>query len=532
MPPTELRAQKDEGFAYFLKKHASPPHKRVTAGGRIVPMEPRSAPPQFELGPTRSNQPAPQNNSQAFCNNNGSDMTAESLYKVHTYINQSEPQAHTNGHSVYPYHPGIGRRSTAFETAPQGPIPILPSHGLNTRPDFIVPTMGPAYAMTSLGFTTSHDGSIESSQAMYNFASQGFPSSATPLPQGPYMMHNWNQPQCFPQQEMMGYHASAQSSLTYWSQYFDELDRQLKALDRQRATTSLTQSYAEQRRHIVQQRADTKAIINKLQSFLGMSEKVVEASHAVFNVNAPSYVPAVQQIPAITRSNRTSRSTEEGNLSVIDSEDKPRLPGAKRPIPIVPPPKSPEFVQNRKRVDTSASVDGVDAWGVKVGKAPPELERQQSQMLECLVESTSSSSSRASSQVNLVLPRKSFSENDAIARRTNSDDSSDDEEILSPFRAGRAPPHVEAAYELQLDALRQPRGVMTVLHMPDGTSMTVEGQDLQRPPTSGMSEFERQYWSRKQYIIRQSVPSDSSGSVSNTGSVQTPSSYTAIHTDE
>ncbi|CAP95534.1 hypothetical protein E8E15_008607 [Penicillium rubens] len=35
---------RDAGFAQFLKKHTSPKHQRVTAGGRIVPMEPPRSP--------------------------------------------------------------------------------------------------------------------------------------------------------------------------------------------------------------------------------------------------------------------------------------------------------------------------------------------------------------------------------------------------------------------------------------------------------------------------------------------------------
>ena len=40
--------QQKEGFARFLKQHASPPHHRVTAGGRIVPTGPLSPPPMFD----------------------------------------------------------------------------------------------------------------------------------------------------------------------------------------------------------------------------------------------------------------------------------------------------------------------------------------------------------------------------------------------------------------------------------------------------------------------------------------------------
>ena len=42
------RLQQHEGFVRFLKQHASPPHQRVTAGGRIVPTGPLSPPPMFD----------------------------------------------------------------------------------------------------------------------------------------------------------------------------------------------------------------------------------------------------------------------------------------------------------------------------------------------------------------------------------------------------------------------------------------------------------------------------------------------------
>ena len=48
-PPRSSRAQTDAGFARFLKDHTSPKHQRVTAGGRIVPMEPQTPAPKFKL---------------------------------------------------------------------------------------------------------------------------------------------------------------------------------------------------------------------------------------------------------------------------------------------------------------------------------------------------------------------------------------------------------------------------------------------------------------------------------------------------
>ncbi|KAL1998727.1 hypothetical protein VTN02DRAFT_5677 [Thermoascus thermophilus] len=47
--PHGTLAQVDAGFARFLKEHASPKHHRVTAGGRIVPMNPRTPAPEFKL---------------------------------------------------------------------------------------------------------------------------------------------------------------------------------------------------------------------------------------------------------------------------------------------------------------------------------------------------------------------------------------------------------------------------------------------------------------------------------------------------
>lgn len=42
-------SQGSDGFQQFVKTHSSPKHQRVTAGGRIVPMEPQLAAPEFSL---------------------------------------------------------------------------------------------------------------------------------------------------------------------------------------------------------------------------------------------------------------------------------------------------------------------------------------------------------------------------------------------------------------------------------------------------------------------------------------------------
>ncbi|RAL00949.1 uncharacterized protein BO80DRAFT_356086 [Aspergillus ibericus CBS 121593] len=53
-PPQGIRAHADAGFARFLKEHTSPKHQRVTAGGRIVPMEPPQSPTPKTKQPVHS----------------------------------------------------------------------------------------------------------------------------------------------------------------------------------------------------------------------------------------------------------------------------------------------------------------------------------------------------------------------------------------------------------------------------------------------------------------------------------------------
>ncbi|KKK27052.1 hypothetical protein ARAM_005681 [Aspergillus rambellii] len=48
-PPLTVNTQFDPGFVRFVKNHTSPKHQRVTAGGRIVPMDPSDSPPKWTL---------------------------------------------------------------------------------------------------------------------------------------------------------------------------------------------------------------------------------------------------------------------------------------------------------------------------------------------------------------------------------------------------------------------------------------------------------------------------------------------------
>lgn len=54
-PPEKTSTQQHEGFKRFLKQVASPPHQRVTAGGRVVPAGPQSPPPMMNFGSIDAN---------------------------------------------------------------------------------------------------------------------------------------------------------------------------------------------------------------------------------------------------------------------------------------------------------------------------------------------------------------------------------------------------------------------------------------------------------------------------------------------
>ena len=48
-------------------------------------------------------------------------------------------------------------------------------------------------------------------------------------------------------------------------------------------------------------------------------------------------------------------------------------------------------------------------------------------------------------------------------------------------KPGRAPKDVEEFYEMHLDAMRLPKGVIVKCSMPGGGSINIPGSDLQRP---------------------------------------------------
>ncbi|KAJ9501501.1 hypothetical protein H2202_003295 [Exophiala xenobiotica] len=520
VPPTSQRAQEDEGFARFLKKHASPTHQRVTTGGRIVPMEQRPRPPPFPLAnskqekepgfaddvdnegersgidPQTSN---PEMNSQVKPRAEGADGQ---------FVN---PQVHMLANTnVMPGPVNVNLMATADAfsmDAPRVQAPLFP--GLLTPPMF--PSMYDPFGVPG---------------------GQLYPASTLPLAapltgfsgnmDGPYSMHMLPSPELtyFPVMDAMpaaqngvrlpeDLHSNKmlQDSITR----FNDLDQQLKNLDRHRAMGERDPQLIGQRITIVELRADAKAAMNYWTSVVenelkALGQQSVDRPTSTLNVEAAAYVPlGANKVPSPT--DNVHGSAKSANNTTNIALKAPPKAGPHR-IPIVAPPEKAASGRGMNN-DNASDADSVevDEWGSRIGDPPEEIQAQQSEMLLKLGRELS------------ISPQASFHSGDAIspavvthpltlkssplkhqlreaAIEQNEEKESDKGEWLPP-QPGRAPPTVEAFYEVQLDAMRLPKGTTTKVRLPDGSISEIAGQGLRRPPSFDMDEFERRYWTEK-----------------------------------
>lgn len=141
-PPEVSLIQKHAGFARFLKQHASPPHHRVTAGGRIVPAGPLSPPPMMLLpysldtvvaGTEKSNANKPQTTlAQTDRKVSGIPKTpvgpsAAPLTQQHVNIDQvkQDQELDTFANPQYAqFQPTLGQNGPSFGPTPFGTTPI------------------------------------------------------------------------------------------------------------------------------------------------------------------------------------------------------------------------------------------------------------------------------------------------------------------------------------------------------------------------------------------------------------------------
>ncbi|KAF7176682.1 hypothetical protein CNMCM7691_003334 [Aspergillus felis] len=188
-PPQGALAQADAGFARFLKEHASPKHQRVTAGGRIVPMDSQGSAPQMKLSaidqtkddrgtsstPTisksRSKAKDKRARSEDICPHAGADSSSpqpQGILATHARLSsismndKSEPQISA---------------STLIPTI----APVALSSSMISQPNAAFPLMSQQYFQFEPQFQ-EHNAPALQNYAMYGLA--GYPFAFSPSLQG------------------------------------------------------------------------------------------------------------------------------------------------------------------------------------------------------------------------------------------------------------------------------------------------------------------------------------------------------------
>ena len=513
VPPSEPRAQKDEGFARFLKKHSSPTHQRVTTGGRIVPMEQQSRPPVFSLPHPGQDMEEHKSITQGTNGIIKPTVTSQDEVKEAAAANILQPQPQ----SFMPPIAGLAEAATFNAGTNSNVMPSSNPFGFDAA------RMQPNHlqAMPPMPYYTGMPGDLygymmQQSQ-MYQGVALPFvgfngatgPNLPMPFIQNPQMLGL--PPSCGitttptgPQPQDFSY---AEAVLNEAIATFHTLDEQLKGLDRHRAMTERDPYITEQRMTVAHLRAEAKRQISYWSEMLGrdahtVTKNAAGASNSRLNVQASSYVPLRAHQTTGTSSDDSGSSFKPNSADKGAGQPDFVVDSTRRPIPIVPPPgKSPS--PQKYGQDNAAPQDEsteVDEWGVRIGPAPPEIQRQQSQMLKELTRQASISPLDSDEKAVMFTPQGSNvtpPTQPSAAKANKSDTESSSENEWLPTKPGRAPATVEACYERQLDAMRLPPGVISKVRLPDGTITEVRGCGLKRPSSFENDEFERRYWTTK-----------------------------------
>jgi len=490
--PPDARAQRDLGFARFRKKLASPTHQRVTAGGRIIPMKKRVTPSQFAL----ENEGSPQNASAQETRDKDHINTA-----ITAASNSSigdEPRVNTAASQVAVTN-DTAFRATSNMASGLG-LEFLPSgmtdmgYGLNQL------ALSPILDPTQYGHNIAVDpvGMQPASMFYHGLVPMAAP---TPLYPSQYsMMPFSNGLWSFADQNgVSGLQASLSTTfeleqlLSQANAEFEDLNQQLRKLDRRRAMNNYDPARAAQRVEIVDLRSKAKDNIRRIRIALKLEPRGVPPNPSVvsnrrLNVEAAVWVP--NSVPKSKQSIPIQKQSEEER--VVHSQEptataNPAIVSARRdPFIAQFPPESPEL-------------EGVDEWGSRLGRAPPELERLQSEMLESMTSGRTSSPTSTAADDSVVQPSEFLYSNSPDKGKPDSDDgfseASSDIAGWIPTNPGCASPFVELDYAMHMGALRKPTGITTHVCTSGGQMFAADGQDLKQPE-SHMTDFERQYWSQ------------------------------------
>ncbi|RMZ76930.1 hypothetical protein DV737_g4607, partial [Chaetothyriales sp. CBS 132003] len=474
-PPTEHLAEKDVGFARFLKTHSSPTHNRVTAGGRIVPMEKRDGLPRFHV--PDADRPSARTDANAAGRNSLDRLGAPNAGPQSSMNGQLSALSGLSGLSGLPgLAPGDVEADAGLDALPCAEMNAISGGQMLGGGSYFaaqLPHLALQPPMAYPGYPVSFADS--QSLAMIN-ASGGMCTDA-------HLQPVYSTGQMVQDAEAL----------------FNNLDRQLRLIDRHRAMVSHDPNLAAQRLAVVQQRAEAKEQIHRLKAQL----QAEQSRGAYFHPMAFASPVAAAFVPMSTTPMQhvvtSTASTAASSIRPSAVVEKP-LPGAKRKaIPIVPPPPpSPTQDEPYKKSNPAAKTKVEPQQRHSAGDShgiDGTLSRHEAELSSTVLQQ---SYGNHSTKPHMATARDRWGHmQDRRQQGEGRLGKGDTRQEQVKGLLGRPPEDVEAIYELQLDAMRLPEGVNVVITLSNGARVSVPGSRLGRPRSSQMSGFERQYWSRK-----------------------------------
>lgn len=511
LPPAAVERQQDEGFAKFLKKHTSPTHNRVTAGGRIVPMEPRSPPP-FSLPPNLTKRIQAQSSDRELknlmredkadsFNSPSQDRQAFSKSSVNGAAPEQRPsqlyidtrlngEFGTNPTPLYYVNDGVQGACEMQSNMNSFPVPT--SMASPVRGMFAAQPVGGPVMQTPM-HTQQYTMPSYLDSGSVNL---GFGVSLTDQYNNPNSWPTYNQgfSQQMPMQQVM----PPIQLLAAWEQHYYELDQQLKNIDRHRAMHNLDPNLAVQRRVIVQQRSDAKDTIREYQTMLGLrrlQDSSQDSWNTSFNVEAPAYIPKPEL-------DFTPRLAEKASFNGGHSGPLIEKPpsGQRRIIPIVAPPEEGNGSKPSLRIQTQSmpirKSSRIEEWTTQSQSTPAEVRRQYGEQAVTADQMqrrglSHEMSNLSSSQHSMPSSQGIFCTDSAISG------SSDDHQLGSASIAdarqveGQRLPTRQEEQEAMLRALAQPENVITKVRLDDGRVIDIQGVGRKERPQSFSSEETR-----------------------------------------
>lgn len=487
--PPGPSTQKDEGFAQFLKTHSSPNHTRVTAGGRIVPMEKRPAPPRFVLSASKANQ-NPSNAQKLIIEPVPKPVTHEMNRFVDYANSQSSPTktnffeydiASTNALVPSTVAPGLlppgnstlNPQQAALESNIMMQNQIL-SYGQGLSSGTLYPAI---IGMTSQASILGSQCPVNlpylpcgASFVQANIASSGLPMAYDAEPH---------------------FQSLLQFRLNEANSNFEVYQQQLRDLDRHRATHQRDDTLVSQRVQIVARRAEIKEEIRRLQAAISLHE-----SNQTLAAGSPQEwslagnhmqqhnvgcIPLSIKDPRPPK-NATPKTKSSSKLNVAAAAYVPKASN----LPSASELRMPNLsAAQYSRIDTDAGspeLKCVDGWNNRVGNPPAQLLREQSLLAEHLL-----------SELNTPKVSDDDASDSGSAQSYQFAGSN-----VSPLDATQyAPPALQAECGRLLDAMRKPIGTITQVTLSDDRMQVVAGLGLKPPAAENMTDFERAYWNRK-----------------------------------